>query len=158
MPGPGAIGVAADEVLPDLVHPRSVAALEEVGGGEPEEGFGGHGVVHGGGFLQDASGLGVPGPGHQAARPAYLERREEVGGWGEADAEVVHAAVAVGKAHARGPDNVVGAEEGPGVAFGHVGFIGDEVVCYVLGDLGVGIRHGIQSDAARSVGFGEVDE
>jgi hypothetical protein len=71
---------------------------------------------------------------------------------------MMHAAVAIGKPGAGRPDDVVGAEEGPGVAVGHVSFIGNEVVGYVAGDFRVGIRHGIQPYAARSVGLGEVYE
>ena len=114
------------------MHPCVVAALQEVSGRKPEEDLGGHGIIRGGGFFKDSSGLRTSGPGHEAPRPAYLERREELGRWHETHAHVVHAAVAVREAGGGRPDDVVGAKYRPGVALGHVGFVGNKVVCYVL--------------------------
>src|SRR3954454_11957797 len=70
---------------------------------------------------------------------------------------IMQRAVMVGKARARRPDNVVGAEQGPAFAALHTGLIGDEVRGDIVGDCGIRIRHGIHTKAACSVGLVEVN-
>src|SRR4051794_40177957 len=69
---------------------------------------------------------------------------------------IMQRAVMVGKARARRPDDVVGAEQGPAFAALHTGLIGDEVRGDIVADCGNRIRRGTPPKPASSVGLGEV--